>query len=150
THTGDPNLRGVFGCHDCMGSVRRRQFDAVIGVGGQGAEAKEYEIDRKLTWIGIGPHPEEVPDSWNYAGPLLTFDHFIKFDSTGELLEDIAPRLAKRLYGKKPRTIMTFSPAEWKEVECILERAENSPPSTAMKSGNHKIQPKCCAKHRWC
>ena len=33
-HPFDPNEDGVFGCQDCMGAVRARRFDAVIGVGG--------------------------------------------------------------------------------------------------------------------
>ena len=36
THLGDPDLFGTFGINDCMGEVRARQFDAVIGVGGIG------------------------------------------------------------------------------------------------------------------
>jgi len=34
THTGDPDLKGRFGIHDCMGRVRDYDYDAVIGVGG--------------------------------------------------------------------------------------------------------------------
>ena len=43
THPFDPNAEGVFGCEDCMGAVRRRRFQAVIGVGGLGAEPKGWE-----------------------------------------------------------------------------------------------------------
>src|SRR5262245_44441374 len=90
THTGDPDEKGVFGCCDCMGTVRRWEYDAVIGVGGQGNEAKKYKIDRKLTWIGIGAQKKESPESWGYAGPLVTFDHFVRYDKEGELLELLA------------------------------------------------------------
>ena len=40
THNGDPDAKGCFGACDCMGSVRSRSFDAVIGVGGIGPEAQ--------------------------------------------------------------------------------------------------------------
>lgn len=37
THSGDPDSEsGVFGNHDCMGSVKGWQYDAVIGIGGIG------------------------------------------------------------------------------------------------------------------
>jgi hypothetical protein len=32
THNGDPDRNGWFGVEDCMGSVRNREFDAVIGI----------------------------------------------------------------------------------------------------------------------
>ena len=32
THKGDPDKQGRFGIHDCMGRVRSRDFDAVIGM----------------------------------------------------------------------------------------------------------------------
>src|SRR5262249_54001126 len=55
THHGDPDPEtGEFGCNDCMGTVRCWKFDAVIGIGGIGAEPKRYGIAGKLTWIGIG------------------------------------------------------------------------------------------------
>jgi hypothetical protein len=76
THPFDPNEDGVFGCEDCMGAVRRRRFDAVIGVGGIGAEAKGWKIDRRLNWVGIGVHKaESIPVG--FRGPLITFDRFI-------------------------------------------------------------------------
>ena len=57
THSGDPDpVAGVFGNHDCMGSVKGWDFDAVIGIGGIGPEPKRNRIAGKLTWIGIGPH----------------------------------------------------------------------------------------------
>jgi hypothetical protein len=34
THPRDPDVDGRFGCEDCMGAVRSRSYDAVIGVGG--------------------------------------------------------------------------------------------------------------------
>jgi hypothetical protein len=39
THNGDPDQNGCFGAEDCMGMVRERHFDAVIGIGGIGGRA---------------------------------------------------------------------------------------------------------------
>lgn len=58
THTGDPDASGCFGICDCMGRVRAMDFDAVIGIGGIGSEAKGAGIAGKITWIGIGAHKE--------------------------------------------------------------------------------------------
>jgi hypothetical protein len=38
THTGDPTPEGIFGLSDCMGCVRARQYESVIGVGGMSAQ----------------------------------------------------------------------------------------------------------------
>ena len=68
THTGDPNAAGMFGINDCMGSVRNLLYDAVIGVGGIGAEPRDYKIDGKITWVGI--YPTKRPGDWR-RGPLI-------------------------------------------------------------------------------
>jgi hypothetical protein len=75
THPGDPNADGVFGCEDCMGAVRKRQFDAVIGVGGIGPEAQSHGLDRRLNWVGAGAHPSSIPVG--LRGPLVTFNRFL-------------------------------------------------------------------------
>ena len=59
THTGDPDKRGCLGINDCMGSVRSRDFDAVIGVGAKAPDAGYSGIAHKVTWIGIGPRKWE-------------------------------------------------------------------------------------------
>ena len=73
THTGDPDAAGTFGCRDCMRSVRGWAYEAVIGVGGSGHEARRAGIAERLTWIGIGPQKtyQVVPRK-----PLVAFDHF--------------------------------------------------------------------------
>lgn len=50
THHGDPDETGQFGIHDCMGRVRTWDFDAVIGVGGQGPEPRSHGLDGKVNW----------------------------------------------------------------------------------------------------
>ena len=55
THPGDPNPEGIVGIADCMVKVRGYDYDAVIGVGGTGAEPQSHGIDGKITWIGVHP-----------------------------------------------------------------------------------------------
>jgi hypothetical protein len=40
-----------------MGEVRARDYEAVIGVGGIGAESASQGMPGKVQWIGIGPRP---------------------------------------------------------------------------------------------
>ncbi len=79
THSGDPDKGGIFGIHDCMGQVRSRYFEAVIGVGGRSAEARSWGISGKVTWIGIGPQKHDG----SHKAPVVTFDHFLYFGEDG-------------------------------------------------------------------
>ena len=89
THIGDPDERGRFGIHDCMGNVRACEYDAVIGVGGGiGAEPQLYGIDRKINWVGIYPTKTQSQTS---KGLLVTFKHFLLLDKKGPLLKNLAP-----------------------------------------------------------
>ena len=131
THIGDPDPQtGVFGNCDCMGSVRRWQFDAVIGIGGIGQEPKTHGIAGKLTWIGIGPkkfYDHNCPDS---RGPQLRFRHFWYRGENGPPLKERYPALANRMYGKNVRLLVDgVSFAERQEVERILRLARNAPRS---------------------
>ena len=115
THTGDPDDGGRFGIHGCMGRVRAWDFEAVIGVGGLGAEPTSHGIDGRVTWIGIGPHRHAAKDR---RGPLVTFDHFLYYGEQGPLFRNIAPALANRmLYDNNARTLMdSLSREEQREV----------------------------------
>lgn len=127
THPGDPDEGGCFGAEDCMGEIRARRFDAVIGIGGLGPEPRSHDIDGKLNWIGIGPRTGR----WHYRGPLLTFDHFVDFGTRGARLSSIGPQLARRVYGRRLRHLMTDSMSEVQrgEVDRILALALKAPPS---------------------
>jgi hypothetical protein len=128
THPGDPDNGGCFGAEDCMGAIRARKFDAVIGVGGIGAEPQRHGIDGKLNWIGIGPRRGR-----RYGrGPLLTFDQFRDFGTHGGRLISLAPSLARRIYRKRLRHLMSdsMSETELREVEGILSLARGAPAST--------------------
>lgn len=125
THTGDPDHTGCFGCYCCMGQVRSREFDAVIGVGGISGEPVQYGIDRRVTWIGIAPH---VVDIASDGHPVLGFERFYLKDDKGPLLRDKAPRLAKRLFSENaPRVLMVDLDAEIKAVLKLAQRAQPSP-----------------------
>lgn len=132
THIGDPSSEGVFGIHDCLGEVRTRQFDAVIGIGGISAEPSSHGIDRRVNWVGIGPHgqPSEGPE---LSGPWITFDHFVLLEGQGPNLEKMAPRLARHMYDTNRRVVMSDNlPNEiLNEVQRILKLADNKSPSPA-------------------
>ena len=126
THVDDPDASGTFGIHGCMGGVRRWDFEAVIGVGGMGAEPRSHRIDGKVTWIGIGPHKTKG----DRRGPLVTFDHFVNWGADGPSFEKLAPTLSQRIYAKNIRVVMDkLSDSEKAEVARILARAKNAPPS---------------------
>jgi hypothetical protein len=136
THIGDPDPQtGVFGNCDCMGSVRRWQFDAVIGIGGIGRAPKSHGIAGKLTWIGIDPQKFEDFNGPNSRGPQLWFRHFWHPGEDGPLLEEKYPALARRMYNKNTRVVMDdLSSEERREVEKILRLARNTPRSALPRS----------------
>jgi hypothetical protein len=123
THTGDPDESGVFGIHDCMGRVRALNYDAVIGVGGVGAEPVRNGIDSKITWIGINPSFGPIFQ----RGPLVTFEHFLIFDQVGPAFSAWAPKTAKRFYERRARYVILeldeLDPAEKSELSEVIDRA---------------------------
>jgi hypothetical protein len=122
THSGDPDESGQFGINDCMGQVRRWNFDAVIGVGGVGAEARSWGIDETVNWIGIGPHKEVVAGR---RGPLVTFDHFVLFCENAPRFEKVEPVLAQRIYSRNVRTLMNgLSPTEGTRLKISCGKPE--------------------------
>jgi hypothetical protein len=127
THPGDPNSRGHFGCDDCMGHVRSWHFDAVIGVGGIGAESSSNDLDYKVNWVGIGPQKRPHPSG---RGPLVAFDHFVLFEDRGPKLASFAPRLARRLFQNNVRVLLHDVDArEKREINRILKLASSAGPS---------------------
>jgi len=97
-------------------------------------------LDRKVNWIGVGPHKHVVPDK---CGPIVTFDHFKFFGSDGPDFEQLAPVLAARIYSKNIRVLMNgLSRTDQAEVERILGLAKNAPPSSRRESvANSKSKP---------
>jgi hypothetical protein len=135
THSGDPDPKtGVFGCNNCMKTVRGWGFDAVIGVGGIGREPAGEGIAEKVTWIGIGKHEISRDPCRLFVTPscpLVTFDHFKYYGEKGPLLKYYAPTLASRmLYDNNVRKLMdSLSSEEQREVEKLLGLAKDAPPS---------------------
>ena len=135
THPDDPDETGQFGLYDCMGRVRTWKFEAVIGVGGQGAEPREHELDGKVNWIGIGPRKGR----WHRRGPIITFDHFYLRGANGPDFEKLAPVLAQRIYSRNVRVVMHgLSAEEQKEVDKILALAKRAPASPARRSSRKR------------
>ena len=132
THSSDPDpSSGVFGNRDCMRGVRGWKFDAVIGIGGLGSQARRNRIDRKLTWVGVGPR--KTGDS---RRPLVTFDHFLYYGEDGPLFTKVAPILARHVYGGNVRLIMDgLSGPERVETSRILRLALKAPASRARRGG---------------
>lgn len=135
THSGDPDDKsGVFGNCDCMGTVRGRRYDAVIGIGGIGPEPRRKGIAGKLTWVGIGPH-KVFDDPKKPNSPHVTFDHFWYRGERGPLLEPMYQALARRMYEKNVRVLMHSladgAGPEWaeldREIRKILNLAKDAP-----------------------
>lgn len=122
THLGDPNEQGCWGCCNCMGIKRSYKYNAVIGVGGVGAEP--YGFGGKLKWIGIGPHKTPVAGK---SGPEVTFDHFRDFGTKGRKI----PRKLAAHIRKAPRGFMNLTSAELAEAKEIVKAAKNAPRSPA-------------------
>lgn len=144
THKGDPDRKGRFGIEDCMGRIRKIAFDAVIGIGGIGSEAKTEGIGGKVNWIGIGSRKKPLIGG---RGPLVTFDHFVLFEEKGRDFRVAAPTLARRMYSRKaPRFLFDdFNGAEHGEIGCLLKMAKTSPPSTGTPRRSSKRRcSKCC------
>ena len=121
-----------------MGRVRGWEFDAVIGVGGQGPEPRKHKLDGKVNWIGIGPHKRVVAGK---RGPLVTFAHFLFRGSNGPEFEKLAPVLAQRIYSKNVRVVMNgLSAVEQKEVAKILALAKHAPPSALGTSSSKAVK----------
>lgn len=109
---------GIFGVGDCIGHIRDLSYDVVIGVGGQGKEPRSYNIDGKITWIGIHPNKIRGEES---RGPLVTFQRFVLFDTGGPTLSSLAPALSKRMCQGKVRYLLEgYSKSEQAEAEQII------------------------------
>ena len=120
THISDPDPDTlVFGNRDCMGRVRNYAFDAVIGVGGIGAQPRRHGIDRRLTWIGLEPARRTVPRK---KGPEIRFGKCTIWNDRGPALAPLAPRLARRLFEGGARFLLLDS--EGKDAPLFREAAE--------------------------
>lgn len=123
THTGDPDHRRQFGCEGCMGRVRGFPFDAVIGIGGISSWPIQEGIARKINWVGR--HPKRSKNPLDPRGPLVSFlqKDFRLFEHQGPLLEDEAPRLAKKIFGSRARFFFrSLTLTEQREAQKLLRK----------------------------
>jgi hypothetical protein len=139
THRGDPDDRGIFGIHDCMGKVRGWDFDSTIGVGGSDPDPGHEDIAGRVTWIGLGP---EIIGRTS-RGPILRFKWFWRFDEFGPELKNLAPRLFAHMFvDRHVRALLSqnLQDAEKEEIKCILKWGEESeapkPPALLMKKSS--------------
>jgi len=126
----DPNAAsGIWGESDCWGSVRNRNFDAVIGIGGSTAEPW---LAGKLTWAALFPHQIDQIN----GNRILNFEHFLHLGSKGPLLETDYPLIARRMNdaGRAPllhNLGATPFDLEIKRIWVIVELAPRSAGTTA-------------------
>jgi hypothetical protein len=145
THPGDPDPTGQFGIGGCMGRVRGLEYDAVIGVGGVGAEPRSYGINGRINWVGVGPKKDwGAAQSIDPRGPLVRFEKYKIWEEQGPPLHVEAPLLARRLYEKGARYVLDLSPAEQREAEILLEFIE----STNITATKKATKSDCAAKTR--
>jgi hypothetical protein len=126
-----------------MGSIRKWEFGAVIGVGGIGAQARTEGIAGRVNWIGVGSLKRPSIEG---RGPLITFDHFVLFEQKGRTFRDIAPTLARRMYSTNaPRFLFNdrFNKVEQAEMDRILKMAKTAPASL----GTPRRQPPATSDH---
>jgi hypothetical protein len=141
THTGDPTPDGLFGLSDCMGRVRAREFDAVIGVGGLSAEPRFHGIDGRVTWVGVGARRcGSIPVG--HRGPIIEFNRFRLFEQRGPRLDSIAPALARHLFAVHRRVIMSDGLNELIQSEIAEILALAALPARKGR-GKFTRQPKC-------
>jgi len=153
THDGDPDANGCFGAQDCMGRIRKRDFDAVIGIGGMGREAQSYGFAGKIIWVGIGPHKTAMH---GMRGPSVRFQHLVDFGNDGLKFRQVAPKLGKHLCSSRMRHLMLNSLSEeHREIIGVLALAQNAPPSPGLSAKQTGIRPlrRCrptCRKKKHC
>jgi hypothetical protein len=144
THTGDPTPEGVFGLSDCMGRVRARAYDAVIGVGGLGTMPRSFDIDGRVTWVGVGPKRSDSAPV-GHRRPIVEFDQFKLFEESGPKLASLAPALARHLFGIHRRVIMSDGLNDTIQGEITKILALATAPRRGARVGS-AARPKCVPK----
>lgn len=148
THRGDPDKSGIFGRRDCMGRVRRWNFDAVIGVGGRSPWPGHEEIANRINWIGINPDKTKAANS-TWKGPLVRFERFVLYDEKGPKLKRLAPKLFKYMFeDKHVRAVMSRSLAGemQEEITRILGLAKKHKKTRMFLSDTVLTKNKCCGR----
>src|SRR5690606_8213165 len=95
--------------------------EAVIGIGG--ISAKQYKIDKKISWVGI--YPIKINCN-SLKGPIIIFKYLIDYGTEGKLVEEIAPLLYKRFFKGRARLLSSgMSKEENMEAQKIITYAGN-------------------------
>lgn len=127
THRGDPDERGIFGVDDCMGRVRRLDFNAVIGVGGKRPDSGHEGIARRVNWIGIGREERGM----NKRGPCWSFEFYRLLNDDGPELKELAPNLFRYMFeDHHVRFVLSQNLSSQKmqdEVQAVLRWAQQTP-----------------------
>lgn len=143
-HPGDPDSFGHFGINGCMGQVRNYNFDAVIGVGGIGAEPRSYGIDGRINWVGLTPKRLQHRVR---GAPIVSFEHFILLEHEEPLLHTVAPNLARRMCENGARILLTgYTEEEMAEALSIIDWSRKV---SRKEIGTTRIQPRnvgACSK----
>lgn len=122
---GDPDRLGCFGIRDHMGEIRNLKFDAVIGIGGIGSDAKRSGIASRVVWIGMSLHRQsDMPNGWR--GDLVISHEFLYLGNRGPKLCEVAPHLAKLMYANKSRKYLSsgFDQKVMGEIQKLLAIAK--------------------------
>lgn len=144
THTGDPNESGLFGCNDCMGSVRDWSFNHVIGIGGVSPWPGDEGIAKKVNWVGISRKACGVSPKGH---AIWAFERFILLNEHGPLLQSDYPLLYGHMLKTNRRVIISDSVFEdmYAELKAILHLAHDAPPSPALGKGKIDTKQSHCA-----
>jgi hypothetical protein len=109
-----------------MGPIRLRDYDAVIGIGGAGAEPQGWGIAGKITWIGI-------KRTSRYG--IVRFENFCSFGNNGPLVRDKLPTLVRRMKKARHRMIQDED-----EIDRFVEEVAGNAPASRDYDGSHP----CC------
>ncbi len=111
-------MKNLNSCENCLDTG---VHFTVIGVGGTGWEARSHNIDRKITWVGIGP--KRKYGGSNRRAAIIEFEHFVLFDRAGPLLYSFAPNLANKIYNGRRYILDAYSDTEISEAISIVDWA---------------------------
>jgi hypothetical protein len=148
THRGDPDKSGVFGIHDCMGPVRRWNFDSVVGVGGSRPWPGHEGIANRINWIGITPDKTKSRNR-EWRGPRVRFERFVLYDEKGPQLKRLAPKLFKYMYEDRHVRLVTSKSLTGKmqeEIKKILRLAKKHRGTKPFRSHTVLAKYKCCGR----
>ena len=80
--------------------------------------------------------------------PIVTFDRFRDFGTDGPLLQSLAPNLARRMYEKRARAVMDFSPLELAEIQRILSLVDGDGEAAEALKNETPVGRRVCHRHK--